>query len=245
MYPYWRLFSEAHIHQRARNIPNHVMHKSIGAHIEVDTLPFPRDMNEVHDPPGTLGLAALRPEGTEIMIPDQIFCALGHSFGIQGMRRPGHPFDIEGGRRRSAEDGITIMSGNGRGSRIEVRSHFPGKGNPNLRRKTRIPSHLPGIKTPSGNRIKVNDLGEPMNPGICSSGTNHPNRMVGYARKSGFQNLLDSSSTGLPLPSGKLRAIVFNAERYALLVGKNFGPDAIHKTLRCLDRTHPRVGLPR
>jgi hypothetical protein len=29
-----------------------------------------------------------------------------------------------------------------------------------------------------------------------------------------------------------------------LLMGKNFGLDAIHKTIRCLDRTHPRVGLP-
>ena len=137
------------------------------------------------------------------------------------------------------------MTGNRRSSRIEVRSHFPGKGNPNLRRKTRIPSHLPGIQTPASDRIKVNDLSEPMNPGIRSSGTNHTDRMIGHTRERGFQNLLNSSPTGLPLPSRKLRAIVFNAERYALFVGKNFGPDAIHKTLRCLDRTHSRVGLPR
>ena len=213
--PTVRTPSDTNVDECADNVSHHMVKKGIGA--DADTYQTSSSVNAqvLNLSNRCRRLAFCRAKRSEVMAPHQMRCSALHRLLIQ---RPKHPTCArmrEWHSNRRIHDPIVVAAAACPVASVKVLAHRPRPLNRNRRGEKPIGPTHPSCQGSSRICVEVDNLIECVNTAIGSPRTNGGGRSTRDLRERILDCILHATSTGLRLPAGKSRAVVFNAERDA------------------------------
>ena len=215
------MLSLADVDQRADDVAHHVVQEGIRADGDCDAAPAAFNIEKVHRPHGAFGLALARPERAEVMLADKIPRRVAHRTDVERRVHPAHMACLQGGTHRAIDQQVAIGARTRRIARMEILRHVL---RPEHRHRVRQQSihaaHPRGIR-PVGRSVEMHHLAPGVHAAVSPACAGHANLHAGDCRQCGFECVLHGSASRLCLPAEKAAAVIFDAERDSVHVGKN------------------------